>query len=682
MIEGQYKVGLDPVAQTFQVPKSYVPGSDGLFLGSLDLFFGGKREVGASVWIASCNNGVPVAGAEVPGSRIHLSPAQINITSNGQKPTRVIFDGPVYIKAGTSYAICIQPDGGNPDLKIWYAEQGEKDIYTGTVIPSNWSLGSFFVSAAGAWEPKIDYDLKFNIYQLVFREDQTGTINMVPDNYEFLTVNTVTGAFSVAEEAYLLPGVGTGVTPTSFANGTIAATEGNLTVTGTSTVFSQSFSAGDTIVLYQSNTVSDVVTIDSIQSNTSMTLKGGPIRGITGNAALVPTGIVEKYDTANGIVSLVLSGSTAKSGVVFQANAAVVGVNSGAVATISSIDAQPINYFQPHIGRTTPTGTSVTSTFKVTNKDNINDTKTKRLYFGSNQQIPDFEAGIHSRSNEIVNNSGNRSFVVETKLFNNSKFASPTVDEEVTMLQGYNNIINNVNTNERVFGQGQADAKYLSKAVQLASGLEAEDLNVYVSAYRPANTTIEVYAKMVNAADSDKLLDRQWTKLIEDDSQKDLFSSEQNVKDIREFKFTVPSHPTADGTNVQPGTANCNTSSVTVLGNGSNFTSGDIIVITDGTFDVYSTGRVSSANATHITLNSIPDNTITNGNFYKVKSDEVRSAFKQTIDNGNTFRLRYFDGEGREFQSYGNFQIKVVLLSEQTRRVPRIADVRAIALSA
>ena len=126
-----------------------------------------------------------------------------------------------------------------------------------------------------------------------------------------------------------------------------------------------------------------------------MTLKGGPIRGITGNAALVPTGIVEKYDTANGVVSLVLSGSTAKSGVVFQANAAVVGVNSGAVATISSIDAQPINYFQPHIGRTTPTGTSVTSTFKVTNKDNINDTKTKRLYFGSNQQIPDLEAGIH-----------------------------------------------------------------------------------------------------------------------------------------------------------------------------------------------------------------------------------------------------------------------------------------------
>ena len=38
--------------------------------------------------------------------------------------------------------------------------------------------------------------------------------------------------------------------------------------------------------------------------------------------------------------------------------------------------------------------------------------------------------------------------------------------------------------------------------VTLADGLDAEDIKVYVNAYKPANTDIKVYAKILNETDS------------------------------------------------------------------------------------------------------------------------------------------------------------------------------------
>ena len=55
------------------------------------------------------------------------------------------------------------------------------------------------------------------------------------------------------------------------------------------------------------------------------------------------------------------------------------------------------------------------------------------------------------------------------------------------------------------------------------------------------------------------------------------------------------------------------------------------------------------------------------------------------VFTGPTFvesvKLRYFDSAGAEHETFAFFQIKLILLSETTNKVPRIADMRAIALS-
>ena len=93
-------------------------------------------------------------------------------------------------------------------------------------------------------------------------------------------------------------------------------------------------------------------------------------------------------------------------------------------------------------------------------------------------------------------------------------------------------------------------------------------------------------------------------------------------------------------------------------------------------------GRVASANTTAVDVDDIPDKAFPSGSLhYKVNTDEKQAAFKYPLADGS-FKLRYFDASGREHENFKYFQIKVVFLAEQTNKVPRVSDVRAIALSA
>ena len=57
------------------------------------------------------------------------------------------------------------------------------------------------------------------------------------------------------------------------------------------------------------------------------------------------------------------------------------------------------------------------------------------------------------------------------------------------------------------------DSRYISRKVSLRSGFESEDINVYLLANLPQNTSIEVYAKYQDANDSTRFEDLGWNKL-------------------------------------------------------------------------------------------------------------------------------------------------------------------------
>ena len=108
------------------------------------------------------------------------------------------------------------------------------------------------------------------------------------------------------------------------------------------------------------------------------------------------------------------------------------------------------------------------------------------------------------------------------------------------------NIINNDVTDEYT-KYGEAKAKYISRNVVLADGQEAEDLEVYVTGYRPKGTDIKVYVKFHNGTDPDPFDEKIWTLLSYKDSGDLVFSSPSDTSNYIEYRFGVPSTASVTG---------------------------------------------------------------------------------------------------------------------------------------
>ena len=116
---------------------------------------------------------------------------------------------------------------------------------------------------------------------------------------------------------------------------------------------------------------------------------------------------------------------------------------------------------------------------------------------------------------------------------------SPVIDLGRTRsVTTVHNIINNDNTGE-TGNYGNAQARYITKKIVLADGQEAEDLKVYLSAYKPGSTEIDVYARIQNPEDSDEFRDKHYTKLNQL-SPANTISSVVNKNNFVELEYGFP----------------------------------------------------------------------------------------------------------------------------------------------
>jgi hypothetical protein len=82
---------------------------------------------------------------------------------------------------------------------------------------------------------------------------------------------------------------------------------------------------------------------------------------------------------------------------------------------------------------------------------------------------------------------------------------------------------------------GNATAKYVTKKVVLDAGFDSGDLNVYLSAYRPVNTDINVYYKLLSRNDTQRFDDSSWQLMTKINSSGTKYSKDRN--DIIEYSF-------------------------------------------------------------------------------------------------------------------------------------------------
>ena len=172
----------DPLAQSFTTER------EGMFLTSVDLFFGHRDEQEQlTVELRNVELGTPTGELVQDFSRVILNPEEINISSDGTAATNVKFPSPIYLGPQTEYAIVILAPSTN-NYEAWIARMGEKTVGTSNlpddenvIVTKQYIGGSLFKSQNGTiWTANQFEDLKFKLYKAKFVPSGTLTLYNPP----------------------------------------------------------------------------------------------------------------------------------------------------------------------------------------------------------------------------------------------------------------------------------------------------------------------------------------------------------------------------------------------------------------------------------------------------------------------------------------------------------------------
>jgi hypothetical protein len=151
---------------------------------------------------------------------------------------------------------------------------------------------------------------------------------------------------------------------------------------------------------------------------------------------------------------------------------------------------------------------------------------------------------IYSYSNEQANFGGSKTSVATITLTSTQQNVSCAFDDDKFSSYQITNLVNADVTGEDGVSGGNALAKYITRRVTLEDGLDAEDMNVYLDAYKPAGSELYVYYKIHNSSDDETFEEKNW-KLMTQETSQDTYSISGNFDDQKEYKYVIP---TADRT--------------------------------------------------------------------------------------------------------------------------------------
>jgi hypothetical protein len=568
----QYQV--DPVAETFVVNQTNTVNVPGIYLTQFGVYFKKKSPtMGVSCVVVGSTVGIPDKDKIL--GRAFLTPSNVTVSEDSSVETKFTFETPILLQSDQTYAFWIEPDGANPDYEIWFSEVGGKDKLTGVDITQQPYAGIMYVSSNGtSWTAVQSSDLKFKLYRAKFKyQDATAVFRNETD--EFLTLS------AIARE------------------------------NAGSSVF-----VGD--VVYAANSL-----------NTSQTLT---------DIEKYPFGIVEAIDELSGKMYIEKSNGlfsntdfpnlkiyrVAEVGNVQQ----IIYSNLIANCTIGTIDDMPYHGIVPKFNVIEPAGTKLKMTFAGSANSTYGYAKDGDVISVKNEALVlynDYERTLRSYSNEVAaeiyGSGGSATFNINMKTTND--YVSPVIDLGAKSFNFIKNVVNNDATKEHT-RYGNAYNRYISKRVVLAQ--EAEDLNVYVTGYRPVGTDILVYGKFLNRNDNENFDNKAWTQLVLKKELQGSFGSPQDLNDYREYVYEVPK--------------------------------GELILARDIEMNYYNTGRYYPSTDERYALN----------------------AYLDAYSSDPLFVLTYHDSLGEPYQGYTIFAIKIVLLSNNPVILPTMRDVRAVAL--
>ena len=537
--------GRDPLAQTFFIKKGMGAGSNSVYLSDIDVYFKRKPvNSGGGASATAALNGVTVQIREVvngyptnqilPFSAVHKLPANVNVSDDASLATTFTFEAPVRLDTEKEYSVVIQPDASDPNYLVFTSKVGGIDLTPGaskgSAITQDWGDGVLFTSTNNsAWKSYQDEDIKFTLRRHNFNSS-AGTVKLTNNNHEFLTLNNVTGKFTPGELIYQ---------ELSLTDpGANSASINGKSITGGSGL-TDNYATGDYIKLTGATTeIHKIALVTNASEITLESPSGIAVGSITHLPVVV--GELDMYDVARNPYECHLVNSSATSVKTFSVGTLVKGLDSTSTANVASINDINLSYIQPMIMKANDSSSRTKLSGTFVPPADVNATYNKPMQFNDNNYFTEKGVILYSKSNDPA---GSKSFNLNIALENASNVTStPFIDIESSKLIAYQYKITNT---------ADTTAKYISKKVELAEDLDAEDFELTLSAYRPANTNIKVYIKAQNGYDFDEFDNLAWTEmeLFEGVGS---FSTAANIDDYREFKYKISS---SDKTGGLPGSA-------------------------------------------------------------------------------------------------------------------------------
>jgi hypothetical protein len=707
--------------QTFYADPDIVNNSGTVTLTSVDLFFKplftvpgvtGKANPSVIVRICELTENDPdlskvFSGVYAIKSYNEIAPG----FSDASSSVTFGFNKPLIVPTGRFYGIVITFE--DPAFELWTNRLGDKLIGTNNASPGSNLVkdGKLYLSTnAGSYRPQSDSDLKFALKCAQYVAN-TVTEVYIPNNYEFFTITNTNGRFVGGE--YVFQQVANSSGNVQFTAGTTALRS---TTSGGADFNTAGVVAGDQLVLWSNSSYKDVVEVLNVVNTSYLETTSTIVHSNTGtNWMKPPVGQVHYYSSTRR--KLYLKGSNAaNTAFKFQANNNLLyGEDSLANCKISSVDSISADRIKLNTDLTLPSKGVIDKrlTFAYKSGASFLFTYNNQIKVGLNESlirnINQYDAFIQSRSLEIDNSNlpesdpldggGNRinrpSVVANTTLTVNASnvelYVAPSMDQSQLDMFVITNLISNTYTttdansvviDSEVGGPYNAESKHITTKVSFANNRFAEDVRVYMTAYRPANTDILVYARVHNSADPDAFDDRAWSPLQYKENA-ERFSSKDDESDYVEYELGLPLY--SDSANVLPGTFTTTLTSNTLVAAGVNPSSylaaGDVVKLYNPLIpEDYIVDVVSVVNSSAIQLETAVSNNNVVGTGFKVDRLKYYNAAFNNITNDNV--CRYYNSSLVTFDKFNAMQVKIVFLGDNTYLAPKIDQISVIGVSA
>lgn len=713
--------------QTFYADEDIVNKSGTVMLTSVDLYFkplftspGLSGKVNPSVTVRICklsenepNLNLVYAGVSSTRSYNEISPG----FSDASTPVTFGFNKPLTLETGQSYGIVVILD--DPGFDLWLNKTGDRLVGTNSASPGSNLVkdGKLYLGTnSGTFRAQSDSDLKFAIRCAQYTAN-TISETYIPNNYEYFTITSANGRFIGGEKVFQV-----------VANNQISGSDSTVTfVTGTNVInagtanFTTSgILAGDDLVLWSNSTYRDVVEVLEVVSATQLTTTSKVASSNSTGAKWMkaPVGEVHYYNTGRN--KLYLKNSNANTSLKFQANSNLLyGEDSRANCVISSVDSISVDRVSAKADTTRPATGVIKNDITFSYKSgasylfSFNNKVEVRLNQTAVKNLTQYDAYVQSRSLEVDNTNliqaqaldggvGYRvnrpSAVVNTTISVNQSnvelYTAPAIQDNVMDMYVVQNIISNTYTttdsnttfgtvtiDSEVAGPYLAESKHITTKASFANNRFAEDVRVFMTAYRPVGTDIKVYARVHNSADPEAFDDKSWTPLDYDDNI-GKYSSKDDQNDFIEYQLGLPQY--SDTANTLPGTFTVtdNSNTIVTTTDPSSYVAAGVVVKLYNPLisEDYIVDVVSSSTSTTIVLENAVTNNNVVGTGFKVDRLKYYNAAFNNITNDNV--SRYYNSSLVAFDKFDAMQIKIVFLSDNSYIAPRVDKIQVIGVSA